>query len=143
MPMKGRQAHITRLKKLGGPTMERRIGLALFAGGELIATEAQISITTDSASGRRTKKHAHTPSLPGQPPNNDTGHLANNIEAVSKAPLVVEVSSNASYSKALEFGTSRMAARPFMAPARDAKRKEVVDLVERAVQSVVKGSRSR
>lgn len=138
MPMRGARQNIARLKKLSGPTMERRVSQALFAGGDLIRTEAQISITAGAQSGS-----GHVPSLPGQPPNNDTGILANNIETVAKAPLLVEVSSNAAYSAPLEFGTSRMAARPFMAPARDAKRKEVVALVERAVQSVVKGSRSR
>lgn len=112
--------------------------MALFAGGDLIRTEAQISITAGAQSGS-----GHVASLPGQAPNNDTGTLANNIETVQREPLLVEVSSNAEYSAPLEFGTSRMAARPFMAPARDAKRREVVSLVERAVQSVVKGSRSR
>lgn len=138
MPMRGRQAHIARLKKLSGPTMERRVGQALFAGGDLIRTEAQISITAGAQSGS-----GHVASLPGQAPNNDTGTLANNIETVQREPLLVEVSSNAEHSAPLEFGTSRMAARPFMAPARDAKRKEIVALVRRAVQSVVKGSRSR
>ena len=118
--------------------MERRVGMALFAGGDLIRTEAQISITAGAQSGS-----GHVASLPGQAPNNDSGTLANNIETVQREPLLVEVSSNAEYSAPLEFGTSCMAARPFMAPARDAKRKEVVALVERAVQSVVKGSRSR
>lgn len=138
MPMRGRQAHIARLKTLSGPIMERRVGQALFAGGDLIRTEAQISITAGAQSGS-----GHVASLPGQAPNNDIGTLANNIETVQREPLLVEVSSNAAYSAPLEFGTSRMAARPFMAPARDAKRLEVVALVERAVQSVVKGSRSR
>lgn len=115
--------------------MERRVGQALFAGGDLIRTEAQISITAGAVSGK-----GHVPSRPGEPPNNDTGHLANNIEAVQVEPLVVEVSSNAPYSAPLELGTSKMAARPFMAPARDAKRKAVVDLVQQAMDSVVRTS---
>lgn len=138
MPMRGAKQHIARLRKLSGPTMERNVGRALFAGGELIQTEAQISITAGAVSGK-----GHVPSRPGEPPNQDTGVLANNIETVQREPLVVEVSSNAPYSVPLEFGTSRMGARPFMAPARDAKRREVVALVERAVNSVVKGSRTR
>jgi HK97 gp10 family phage protein len=48
------------------------------------------------------------------------------------------VSANAPYSVALEFGTSKMAARPFMGPATD-KRKEVTDLIQRAVSKVVAG----
>jgi len=138
MPMRGGKQHIARLRKLAGPTMERNVGRALFAGGERIATRAQIEITAGAVSGA-----GHVASLPGEFPNNDEGTLANGIEVVQKAPLLVEVSSNAPHAKPLEEGTSKMAARPHMAPARDLERREVVALVERAVNSVVKGSRTR
>jgi HK97 gp10 family phage protein len=117
--------------------MVREVGKALFAAGEAIQTEAQISITAGAVSGKK-----HVPSAPGQPPNNDTGTLAGNIETNQVAPLVVEVSSNASYAAALEFGTSKMEARPYMGPARDAKRKEVTALVRKAVDRAVKRSKS-
>jgi HK97 gp10 family phage protein len=77
------------------------------------------------------------PSLPGQPPNQDTGVLGNNIETdlrFEASGPIAEISSNAPYSAPLEFGTSKMAARPFMAPARDAKRGEVQRLVTAAVE---------
>lgn len=131
MAVRGLSQHQARLRRLSGPTMEREIGKALFAGADIIRTEAQISITAGSASGKQ-----HVPSAPGQPPNQDTGVLAGNIETElrfdGRGP-VAEVSSNAPYSAPLEFGTSKMAARPFMAPAGDAKRAEVRRLVERAV----------
>lgn len=111
---------------------------ALFAAGEMIQVEAQISITAGAVSGKN-----HVPSKPGEPPNNDTGVLANNIETNKVRLLVVEVSSNAPYSKDLEFGTSRVAARPFMAPAankkRDAAKKLVDKAVKRAVRRAIKG----
>ena len=135
MPLIGAKAHIDRLKALGGPQMTREIGKALFAGGELIQTEAQISITRGAISGK-----GHVPSKPGEPPNQDTGVLASNIETTQPGPLVVHVSSNAPYSAPLEFGTSKMAARPFMVPARDKKRREVVDLVQQAVNHVARNS---
>lgn len=131
MALRGADKHLARLQGLSGGAMEREVGRALFAGGNRIQVAAQISITSGAVSGSK-----HTPSLPGQPPNNDTGVLANNIETVQKAPLVVEVSSNAPYSSALEFGTSKMAARPFMAPARDAERQNVERLVGAAVRRV-------
>lgn len=134
---RGAKAHISRLKKLAGEAMVRDVGKALFAGGEMIQVEAQISITSGSVSGK-----SHVPSAPGLPPNQDTGHLGGNIETNQVAPLIVEVSSNAEYAAPLEFGTSRMAARPYMAPARDAKRKEVTQLVRKAVDRAVKRSRS-
>ena len=135
--MIGAKAHAARLRKLSGETMVRDVGKALFAAGEAIQVEAQISITTGAQSGKN-----HTPSAPGEAPNNDSGVLANNIETTQAAPLVVEVSSNAPYAAALEFGTSKMAARPYMGPARDAKRKEVTQLVRNAVDRAVKKSRS-
>ena len=169
--MIGAKAHIARLKKLSGPGMVREVGAALFAAGERIQVEAQIGISSGSVSGKN-----HTPSAPGEYPNQDTGVLGNNIETTQVAPLVVEVSSNAPYSAALEFGSerkagkaarsfagktspygpnkakhgpvlmefgdSRTAARPFMTTARNAKMKEVEQLVRRAVARVVKRSKS-
>lgn len=133
----GAKAHANRLKKLSGEKMVREVGKALFAAGEMIQVEAQISITAGAVSGKK-----HVVSAPGQPPNNDTGTLAGNIETNQTAPLVVEVSSNAPYAGALEFGTSKMAARPYMAPARDAKRKVAEQLVRRAVDKIVRESKS-
>lgn len=136
--------------------MVREVSKALFVGGERIQVAAQISITSGAVSGSK-----HIASAPGEAPNNDTGVLANNIETVLKEPLVVEVSSNAPYSAALEEGSSRSAgvtarpgtkragpvryefgdskteARPFMAPARDAERAAVEKLVTAAVKRVV------
>lgn len=135
MPMRGMDAHLKRLKKLNSPAGTRLIGKALFVGGNRIQVEAQLSITSGAVSGK-----GHVPSKPGEPPNNDTGVLANNIETVQKGPLLVEVSSNAPYSAAQEFGTSKIAARPFMRPARDKKAPEVVELVTKAMNKIVRDS---
>ncbi len=134
--MIGMKAHVARLRKLSGPEMVNRVGAALFAGGEAIQVEAQRSITAGAVSGK-----GHVPSAPGEPPNNDTGYLAGAIVTIKTAPLEVEVSSNAGYAAALEFGTSKIAARPYMAPARDAKRKEVADMVKNTVNDVVRRSK--
>ena len=65
----------------------------------------------------------HTASAAGEYPANDTGYLASNIHAVpSKTGLSGAVESRAEYSIHLEFGTSKMAARPFMQPSADAVR---------------------
>jgi len=70
----------------------------------------------------------HTASIAGQPPATDQGNLANNItiDISSKAngSVVGQIISSAPYSKALEFGTTNMEARPFMRPAlRNSKNK--------------------
>ncbi|MES2289300.1 MAG: HK97 gp10 family phage protein [Pseudomonadota bacterium] len=134
MAMRGAAEHIARLKRLTSPEATRQIGAALYAGADRIKAKAQYLITEGSVSGKN-----HVPSNPGEPPNNDTGVLKNNIEAVLKEPLVAEISSNAPYAAPLEFGSSKMAARPYMVPARDAERAAVQELVTQAVNHVVKG----
>lgn len=131
----GAKRHTDRLRRMRSPAAIRKVGSALFAGGQMIQVEAQISITAGAVSGKN-----HVPSAPGQPPNQDTGVLANAIETNQVAPLKVEVSSNAPYAVALEFGTSKMAERPYMRPATAKKRAEVTRLVRRAVDSAIQGA---
>lgn len=100
----------------------------MYALGDIVAAEAHVSITAGSASAGR-----HVPSAPGQPPNNDTGFLARNIEVHQTGPLAVQVRSLAPYAADLEFGTSRMESRPYLRPARDAKAAEIQ---KRAAQAV-------
>jgi HK97 gp10 family phage protein len=61
---------------------------------------------------------SHTASAAGEYPANDTGYLASNINVQpSTTGLSGSVESRANYSAHLEFGTSKMAARPFMQPS--------------------------
>lgn len=131
----GRERVSQRLSGMHGERMVRDVGEALFAGGEVLQTHAQHLITEGSVSGKN-----HVPSLPGEPPNNDTGVLKGNIEVAQLAPLRVEVSSNAPYAVPLEAGSSKMAARPYMGPATRAKRKEIIKLVHDAVSRATKGA---
>jgi HK97 gp10 family phage protein len=129
----GRDKVQARLAGLDGEKAVKEVGQALYAGGEIIRAEAAHLITENSVSGR-----GHIPSLPGMPPNENLGTLRNNIETTQVAPLQVEVSSNAPYAVALEAGTSRMAPRPYMGPATRNKRKEVVELVQKAIARAIK-----
>jgi HK97 gp10 family phage protein len=72
-----------------------------------------------------------------------THGLDRQIETEAVGPLKVRVTSNAPYSAFLEFGTSRMAARPFMMPAAEKERAAVTTLVREAVNRVIKGTSSR
>jgi HK97 gp10 family phage protein len=126
--IRGSKEFSRKLARVAGKGKEAEIGRALFVGGEAIQVEAQISITAGAVSGR-----GHVPSRPGEPPNADTHLLADNIETTQEHPLRVEVSSNAPYAAALEFGTSKMAERPYMRPAVAKTRKEVVALVRGAI----------
>lgn len=134
--MAGRDKY-TRMIKQIGPGAAQEVGKVMFALGEAVQVDAQISITTGSVSGK-----GHVASRPGEAPNNDTGTLANNIETVSVGELRVEVSSNAPYSAALEYGTSRMEERPFMRPALAKNRKLIAATIDAAVARAVKKAKA-
>ena len=135
--MKGRDAHRQRLKKLSGPDVIKAAGRVLYVGADMIRSEAFRSISAGSVSGK-----GHVPSQPGEPPNRDTGVLQAHIRAALVAPLEAQVTSEAPYAAALEFGTSKMEARPYMRPARDKKAPEIQRLFEVEIDKLVKGSGS-
>lgn len=118
-----------RLRQLNSRDMRKRIGAAIYVAGDLLRVEAAISISEGAVSGKN-----HVPSKPGQPPKYDTGHLADSIETRETGELSCEVSANAQYAAALEVGTSKMAARPFMAPAAAKVRPKAERLVAEAVR---------
>ena len=85
-------------------------------------------ITYEKYNPRRT----HTASKAGDPPNTDTGYLANNVYAVQDADgLGGQVESRADYSEYLEFGTSQMLARPFLQPALEENRPNIRSMFAR------------
>lgn len=131
----GREQASGRLRGLAGREAVELVGEALFAGGEIIKAEARVSITQGSVSGKN-----HVPSLPGEPPNNDTGVLVSHINTIQVAPLRVQVESAAPYAVVLEKGSDdgTLIERPYMGPATRRKRKEVVALVHKAVDVAIK-----
>lgn len=64
-----------------------------------------------------------TPAPPGHPPNIQTGELHDSIQASLVGPGKAEVQVGADYGAELEFGSARVAARPFLTPAVDAVQK--------------------
>lgn len=116
--------HLTRLRK----GMTRIVGKALFAAGNIIEIEAEVSITRGAVSGKN-----HVASKPGEPPNADTRQLDTSINTVVANDLTVNVVASAPHALPLEFGTSKMAARPFLRPATRKKRREAIELVRRFV----------
>ncbi|TZG25582.1 HK97-gp10 family putative phage morphogenesis protein [Sphingomonas montanisoli] len=122
-----------RLNSITGPEAVRLMGQALYVAGDLIATDAAISITAGAVSGK-----GHVASRPGEAPNADTHRLDRSIETVLVGPLHVQVSANAPYAAALEFGTSKVAERPFMRPSVAKNRDEVRQMVGDAVSAVVR-----
>lgn len=140
MALKGGDKHLRRLKRLSGEAVLRIAGAVVQKGAEDIRTEARHLITAGSASGQSGGKHQHIRSRPGEPPNNEFGTLESHIEDRRTGPTTAEVTSNADHANPLEFGTSRMAARPYMRPARD----KMVPKIERdfadAIQKLKKAA---
>lgn len=126
------KSHSDRLRRMRNTEQLVR---GLYLAGQEIEIEAERSITEGSVSGKN-----HVPSLPGQPPNQDTGVLAGNIETTIEAqsPPTVHVTSRAPYAAFLEFGTSRMAERPYMRPAAQKKKGEAIAIITRAARKMVK-----
>lgn len=122
--------------KLGtlAAAIKRDVAKEMYAAGDIVATEAHISITTGSVSGKK-----HVASQPGEAPNADTQVLNRGIHVEQVAPLHVKIVSTAPYSVDLEYGTSKMAARPFMAPAADKSR----DKVERKLRGAAARAAAR
>jgi hypothetical protein len=60
-----------------------------------------------------------SPSAAGDPPGVDTGKLRQSIRAERERAAQWAISTDTEYAVHLEFGTSRMAPRPFMSPGLD------------------------
>lgn len=127
----GRQA---RLQRMSGEAAHRRRMQALFVVGQRIEIDAEISIVAGSISGK-----GHVASSPGEAPNADTRQLDGEIETTFAGPDVVHVTSNAPYSAALEFGTSKIAERPFMRPAMEKNRGRALKALARINTELSKG----
>jgi len=133
MVMKGLEKHIQRIRAVTSPRGVKNISRALFVAADEMKAHAQHLITQGSVSGK-----GHVPSAPGQPPNADTRDLDRKIESYQPAPLLAEVRSESDHAAAMEFGTSKVAARPYMAPTREAKRGRVKELVEEAISATIR-----
>jgi HK97 gp10 family phage protein len=133
MAVKGSQRHAARLKAMR--QVSQQVTAALYSAGQDIELDAEQSITMGSVSGS-----GHVPSAPGQPPNADTRFLDSNIETTIEGqnPPTVHVTSNAPYSAALEYSTSKMAERPFMRPATEKNRAKVGRKVANAVRVTIR-----
>jgi HK97 gp10 family phage protein len=62
----------------------------------------------------------------------DTGFLRNSIQVDSVTPTEAIIAPHTEYAEPVEFGTSRMAARPYMRPALDQHEGEILDAVREA-----------
>lgn len=80
-----------------------------------------------------------SPSAPGSPPGVDTGNLKGSIKVGEVTADHAILEANADYAGYLEFGTRRMAARPFMRPAVLDHMDETQEVMTRVVDEALDG----
>lgn len=117
--------HEQRLLRAAPALVIPAMGEELVFGAREIAEDAIFSIRDGAISGP-----GHVPSAPGEPPNEDTGELASSIRPLElvETPTSAQtgVISDSDHSLYQERGTSKMAARPFLEPAAERHRGDVL-----------------
>lgn len=108
--------------------------------GNLVRNTAVNSINQGAKSGVTYEKYnprrTHKASAAGEPPATDTGYLVSNIFLnIDTDGLGASVESRAEYSSFLEFGTSKMGARPFMQPALEENKPRIRRLAQQMVKA--------
>ncbi len=101
-----------------------------------IQARAQMAIMNPPKSGRiyRRGNVAHQASAPGEAPATDTGALVNSAYTKKLADADYETGFTVEYAAPLEFGTARMAPRPYLRPAVEAVRDQFVSAIRRIVE---------
>ena len=125
----------------------RRVGpavaTAMSNGAHLVAGDARRSIQQVSQGETVTRYHAgrqpktHVASKAGDAPNTDTGQLVGAIQVEPKADAIYVGISRAGvfeYARALEYGTVKMDERPFLRPALEGRKRQIVRMVNAALR---------
>jgi len=117
----------------------------------LMVGDAKRSVARGPKTGRiymkgKNRNIRHQASAPGEPPATDTGKLVSSI--VGDAKVVDKqvqgfLEARTAYAGYLEFGTRKMAARPFMTPAVMRNRDRAIALMRDAVQRKASGFRTK
>lgn len=85
-----------------------------------------------------TPRRTHQASAPGQAPMSDTGRLASSIYFQQRGKVSAVVGTKIQYAAFLEYGTRRMAKRPFFAPAFERGKAEFRRTMERILGSALR-----
>lgn len=117
---------------------KQNVKRAVFKSANIVRTTAVQSILTGAKSGRVYEKYeprrTHQASRAGEPPASDTGFLASQITTEVKVQgdkVIGQIVASAPYAKHLEFGTTNMLARPFMQPALQKNKKNILKIFKK------------
>lgn len=111
--------------------------------GTLLIHETALKSVQDNTDGvseiRYSPKRIVNVSRPGDPPNTDTGRLVQSIKFdFMKQGLTGRVGTNLKYGAWLEFGTEKMQARPWLAPAIQMASEAIGEIFAGEVQNAIK-----
>lgn len=109
----------------------------------LMVGDAKRSVARGPKTGRiymkgKNRSIRHQASAPGEPPATDTGRLVNSIVGDAKVigkQVQGYLEARTDYAGYLEFGTRKLAARPFMTPSVMRNRDRAIALMREAVQN--------
>jgi HK97 gp10 family phage protein len=121
--------------------VNKEVTKALFVSAQQVEKEAKLSIASGQKSGRVYQRGSvtHRASAPGEAPASDTGRLINSIASYLNSSkglesFVVAGRGIVKYAAMLEFGTSKMAARPFLFPALEKSKAFIQERLNKAVR---------
>ncbi len=124
---------------------DKEIRKALFLSAQKVEREAKDSIRSGNKSGRIYQRRTitHRASAAGEAPASDTGRLLNSISSYTERTGKLEAFITAgrglvNYARHLEFGTAKMAARPFMFPAYEKSKGWIQDRLNKALNDAAK-----
>lgn len=113
---------------------------ALIRATESVRSEALTLILKTAKTGRiyRRGRRRHQASAPGEAPASDTGTLVGRIRtSYDSDNLVGTITASTAYAAPLEYGTARMAARPFLRPALANRLDAITADIQREVSDAV------
>lgn len=134
--VKGTEKAVAQISKISSNVTDE-MRLVVKEGMLLIHGTARKSIQEHQSRGN--KYGEHYASRPGNPPNTDTGRLVGSIEFdYDQDTNSAQVGTNLDYGAWLEFGTSTIAARPWLKPAFDKHKKEILNSFKAALRKGTK-----
>lgn len=120
-----------RLKRDAMTQIKRNVTRGVMLVRNTAVEEIQRGTKTGETYELYSPRRTHTSSAPGEYPATDTGFLVSQIstDVHTKGNSVVgQIISSAPYSKHLEFGTTKMSARPFMQPSLEKNKRKIREI---------------
>ena len=125
-----------RLRRIASTPILPALGEELLAAAYATAEDAQFSIRDGAISGS-----GHVASAPFDPPNEDTGELAESIHVseLIETPTQIQTSVivGSEHGLHLELGTSKMLPRPFLVPATERQRIPLFEALVARMRTII------